>query len=497
MIKKYDIENLEPKGVLKWFKKICSIPHGSFHEEKLSKFLQKELLKNNCKIKQFKTGAFLASKKATKGLEKLPCIMLQAHLDMVLVHDESLKIDLKTTPIKPYYEKETNLIKAEGTTLGADNGIGIAMIMEILTNSSIQHGPIECLCTTGEEENSDICMKTIPNGIFKAKQIINLDSENDEEICIGSGACRTLKLNHKIHFFQTKNGSKTYEIKLCNFKGGHSGIEIHKPHINVFKLIAKTLFLFSKKNNFNIVSWNGGDADNCIPKNSSLFLQLLPNQVSNLKKVFKTQLDIEKNICQGNDNDATVKISLANKQSKIALSFEESLKIVKMIALIPNGLFTYCKRGKCMFNSSNLGIISITNNKLEIHILVRSLLDADATQIIDQMAEYFKLFDIKNNEIKINYNDCFAWLVLNPSKSTLIQTWRKNFIKVYKKEPLIMPTPGGLEIASIIKKSPILEVNSLSCGPKISNPHTVNENCFVPSINKIWTILLNTLKDIK
>ena len=180
--------------------------------------------------------------------------MLQAHLDMVLVSDENLKINLLNDPIKPFYDPKLKILKAEGTSLGADNGIGVAMIMEILTNPSIQHGPIECLCTTGEEVDSSICMKSIPNGLFKAQQIINLDSEEDNTICIGSGACRSLKAKHKVKFVSTPNQTKTYEIKLSNFKGGHSGILIHLPHINAIQMLAKSLMRFGKKNSFNIVS---------------------------------------------------------------------------------------------------------------------------------------------------------------------------------------------------------------------------------------------------
>lgn len=494
----YDFEKtLQPMGVLKWFKKICTIPHGSFHEIKLSRFLQSELKKSKCQVKEFKSGAFLAYKGATKGYEKLPCVMLQAHLDMVLVSEENLKINLLNNPIKPYYDPQLKILKAERTSLGADNGIGVAMIMEILTNPSVQHGPIECLCTTGEEVDSSICMESIPNGVFKAQQIINLDSEKDDTICIGSGACRALKAKHKIKFASVPKQTRTYEIKLSNFKGGHSGILIHLPHINVIQMIAKSLMMFGKKNSFNIVSWYAGDAQNCIPKSSWLTLQLDSKKAAILEKMLIKQLVLENNIVQNNDQDATVKMSLAKKQSKVALSWKDSYQIMQMLALLPNGMFTYSKLGKCMFNSSNLGIVKIGNQNLYLEILARSLLDVDATQIIDKISEYLQIFGLKVNEIKINYDDCYAWLVLNPMNSSLIQTWRKNYISVYKKEPKIMPTAGGLEVAAIIKKAPKLEQNSLSCGPTICYPHSTQEHCFVESINKIWTILLKTLKSIK
>ena len=180
--------------------------------------------------------------------------MLQGHTDMVQVKDDNLDIDMAKTPIKSYKKKKKKWIKAEGTSLGADNGIAIAIMMEVLTNPSVAHGPIECLFTTGEEVDSTICMKSIPKGIFKSKQIINLDCDDDSNIFVASGACATIHINHIYKENILTNEGQNWQIKLANFAGGHSGTNIHLPHINPIIMLATALYEFAKHDDLNIIA---------------------------------------------------------------------------------------------------------------------------------------------------------------------------------------------------------------------------------------------------
>ena len=496
-MKIYDIDTIEPKGILSWFKKICAIPHGSYKEQALNQMLQENLKKANCEIKVFSSGAFLARKKATPGLEKLPWIMLQGHTDMVQVKEDNLDIDMSKTPIKPYYDTEKKWIKADGTSLGADNGIAIAIMMEVLTNPNVVHGPIECLFTIGEEVDSTICMKSIPKGCFKSKQIINLDSDDDTTIFVGSGSCATINIEHNYKENVPTNDGENWQIKFANFTGGHSGSNIHLPHINPIILAAVVLYEFAKHNNLNIISWEGGFVDNAIPTYSNIKIKIPNNTIDELKKIMDKQFTNAKIIAQGHDDQATINyesINLSNNDKM--LSTKDSLLLLKMLYMLPNGMYSQNMHAGCMFNSSNLGKIRLNNCLCKLGLSSRSFIDSDCLQIANKIIDFCRLFKIRKKEININLA-CRAWLVPNIEKSSLIQIWRNNFFKIHNIQPKIVSIAGGLEIADIIKKSPQMIYNSLSCGPKIIMAHSTLEAVMVDSIINLWNILTLTLKEIR
>ena len=496
MSKIYSFETLEPKGVLLWFKKICQIPHGSNFEKPLCDFLANELAKAGCKVTRFKTGAIYATRKATKGYEKVAGTLLQGHTDMVLVQDDGLGMDLIKNPITAYYDTVHKWLKAEGTTLGADNGIGVAMIMEIMTNPKLEHGPLEAVLTTGEETDPSICMKSIPDGIFKSKNIINLDCDKETDIYIGSGAFRSLFVKRKIKNSPIKKGTKTYNIQFKNFTGGHSGLEIHNNHINAVQFLTETLLNFAKNHTINAVELRSGTAQNSIPKFITADVQMLPKDVKSLQEYLKKQLDMYLLMTQYYDKDVTWKMELAPIQAKECVSDATSYNILLALSIIPNGTFNFSTRGKCMFNSSNIGIASISNGYLTFSVCPRSFIDEDADRIREKTITLLKHFGVKDSEMILK-DGCSAWLNKDPDHSSLVQLWRKNFVKVYKKQPRIIPDAGGLEIAEIIKKGPQMEANSLAAGPRIWMEHTTAEACPVDTIEKLWKILTMTLKGMK
>lgn len=496
-MKIYDIETIEPKGILSWFKKICAIPHGSFKEHALVQMLQDNLKKTDCEIITFSSGAFLVRKKATPGLEKLPWVMLQGHTDMVQVKEDNLDIDMSKTPIKPYYDTEKKWIKAEGTSLGADNGIAIAIMMEVLTNPDVAHGPIECLFTTGEEVDSTICMKSIPKGCFKSKQIINLDCDDDTSIFVGSGSCSAISIDHKYKENDLTNDGQNWQIKLSNFTGGHSGGNIHLAHINPIIMLATALYEFAKHDDLNIITWEGGFVDNAIPTYCNISIKIPNNTIDKLKKIIDKHFTNAKIIAQGHDNQAiinyeTISLPATNKM----LSIKDSLSLLRMLYLLPNGMYNQNKSVGCMFNSSNLGKIRLSNCECELGLSSRSFIDSDCLQIANKIVDFCRLFKIRKKETSINLA-CGAWLVPDIEKSSLIQTWRNNFVKIHNMQPKILSIAGGLEIADIIKKSPQMVNNSLSCGPKIIMEHSTSEAVIVDSITNLWNVLTLTLKEIK
>jgi len=495
MSKLYEIEKLEPKGVLTWFKRICAIPHGSGNEKQLCDMLANELAKIGAKIKRFPTGAVYASVKATKGYEKCPMTLLQAHTDMILAQEEGMGLDLNKQAITPFYDTVKKWLKAEGTTLGADNGIAVAMFMEVATNPKIEHGPLELFFTTGEETDPSVCLGQVPKGFFKSKYLINLDSDKEENIFYASGCCVFFTAKHKLTYVPVKPGTKTYNIYITGLTGGHSGLEIHHNHINCIIFLMNILREFSKEHYCNLVSFAAGNAANAIPTYITCDVQLNAKDVKALQDKINQKIADNLIITQNYDKNINCKIKLCQQEKKCIKPIE-SERLMNLLSVIPDGTFNYLHECNCMYNSSNMGVLKVLDGVVHIECSQRSFIEDDAQSIRSKIITIFKQFGFKDSDIHLK-DGCSAWLVREPEKSALIQLWKKNYIKVWGKKPNIVPNPGGLEVAEITKKCPVLQLNSLSAGPRIWAEHTTNESCPIVPIQNVWKVLTLTLKGMK
>jgi len=496
MGKIYQFDKMDPKGPLTWFKKICSIPHGSGYEKPLCDFLAKELEKAGCKIvRRFQTGAFLASVKATKGYEKAPCTLLEAHTDMVLAQEEGLRLDLTKEAITPFYDTTKKWLKAEGTTLGADNGIAVAMFMEVATNPKIEHGPLEILFTTGEETDASVCMNQIPKGIFKSKQIINLDTDKETNIYFASAGCVKLDIDKHFNYVPVKKGTKTYNIQFKEFFGGHSGLEIHYNHINAITFLANAFREFVKTHDICLVSMKAGIASNVIPKFITCDIQMDPKHLKDLKAELAKRLDTALVISQFHDKDVKWEVKQVETAKK-CLSLAQSKELYGCMSVIQTGAFNYSLKGDCMYNSANFGAVKLFDGDLFMSLSTRSFVQQDAIDIRCKIIDIIKHYGFTEKNIH-RKEGCGAWLVREPDKSPLIQLWKKNYIKVWGKQPKITPCAGGLEIAEIVEKAPAMSLNSLSAGPRIWAEHTPNESCPLDTIQNLWKVLTLTLKGMK
>ena len=258
-----ELTRLQPSRIWTYFAQICQIPHPSKHEQALSEWIIQLAKAHRCEILQDQKGNLLIRKKPTQGCEAAPVTILQAHLDMVCQANKSTLHEFATDPIQPYIDGDW--VKAKGTTLGADNGIGLASCLAILTDPSIKHGPLEILLTVDEEAGMGGAFALQP-GWLTGRYLINTDAEQDDEIFVGCAGGLEARLEHTLSYDQLPQGYQSYQIKISGLKGGHSGLDIHRNRANAIKLLARTLIRIQQKLDFRLVHISGGNLRNAIPR---------------------------------------------------------------------------------------------------------------------------------------------------------------------------------------------------------------------------------------
>src|SRR5690554_1999203 len=276
--------NLEPKNVWNYFEEITKVPRPSKKEEKIIAFLLDFAKKNNLEAKRDKIGNVLISKPASKGMENRKSVVLQSHVDMVCEANKDTVIDFDNDPITPYIDGEW--VKAKGTSLGADDGIGMAASLAILTDNNLSHGPIECLFTVDEETGLTGAFE-IEEGFFESKILLNLDSEDEGEIFIGCAGGIDLVANFAFTKENILKDSIAYKFTVNGLQGGHSGDEIHKGFGNSNKIANRFLSIINEKFNARLSVFDGGNKRNAIPREAEFVFTIDKSHEQALKKEFE------------------------------------------------------------------------------------------------------------------------------------------------------------------------------------------------------------------
>ena len=488
-----DIENIEPKEVMSWFKKICAIPHGSYHEEAMSKWLAEQCKKFGCDVKVYPSGMILASQKATKGCEDWPVVLLQSHMDMVLAKEEKSTKDLLKDPIEPYYDTETGQIRAFETSLGGDDGIGVAAQLAIISNPSIVHGPLQHLFTVNEEDQAGTCiLNDLQSGDIVAKHYINVDAESFDSLIYGGAGCSTAKYVCPIEQIDNK-ATHSYSVLLGSLRGGHSGINISRPHINSIQFLAQCAYDFGWLNEaeFTISKFEGGPVNNSLPVYGILEVNMEPKLFEKFKRFLANQLLIAKRVAQGYEDEAYLEFDRIDPPKK-AYSFETSKRIILFAMLAPNKVFTQTKNSELMFSSSNVGYVNTEGDKLKIDFKVRSFINGEIQRTIRKIRTLGELLgfqhftqdcqvsafmnDIKNNYCADVYAECYEKVVGKPLGKTMCA--------------------GGLEIAAVCLKNPSMTANTICVNTSLQNCHSPSEGISVPDTIKFWKVLKMTLSKL-
>ena len=479
-----EIKNLKPEGIWRNFYALTRIPRPSGHVEKVQQFLLD--FAKNAGVEAFKdpAGNIVMRKDATPGYENRKCVLLQAHMDMVPQKAPDSNHNFETDPIETYIED--GWVHAKGTTLGSDDGMGVAAIMAVMEDKNLKHGPIEALITR-DEETGMYGANDLPEGELHSDILMNLDSELWGKFVIGSagGIDITSTLAYKS---EENNCDTAVKVTLKGLRGGHSGLEINAGRANANKemvrLVRKAIATLGAR----LVSWHGGNMRNAIPFKAEVVLTLPADKKEELKKMVEAQRLMIEDEFKTIEHGVEFYVEDAQKPEYVVPQ-EIQDNLVDAIFACHNGVLrmipTY---PEVVETSSNLAIVDIEDGKAAIKILARSSREDMKEYIATQLASCFNMAGMKT-ELSGSYG---GW---DPNPDSEILNLLK---KVYKeqngKEATVQADHAGLECSVILSKYPGMDVVSL--GPTLMSPHTTNERFEIATAQPFWNLLTAVLEQI-
>lgn len=481
----YTISQLNPQALWSNFEKICSIPHQSKHEEKIIQFVADTGKRLGLYTRVDKVGNVIIRKPATPGYEHMTMVTLQSHLDMVPQKNSDTEHNFVTDPITPYIDGEW--VTAQDTTLGADNGIGVAAILAILESDNIEHGPIEALFTIDEETGMTGAFNLEP-GLLEGKILLNLDSEEEGELYIGCAGGITTQATFHFEETEVPKDHQFYTISFSGFKGGHSGVDIHLERGNPNQELARLLLELTNEYEAHICSINGGSLRNAIPREASAAIAIKATLALEVKKVIEDFETILKEELASRGID--VKIDLqksSNEQPRIDQL--EIKNILKAIISCPNGVLRMnSEMPGVVESSSNMGIITSNDDSLTINTLQRASHETLKKLSAERIRHIFELAGAQ-----VEHHGEYPGWVPEPN-SKILEVLSSVYESMFNKKPKVLVIHAGLECGIIHSNYPKMEMISL--GPTIKFPHSPDEKVNIPSVEQFWLYLLEVLKSM-
>lgn len=466
------MEKLQPQRVFYYFKKLMDIPRPSFHEKEVSDFLVKTGKELNLETYQDEHLNVILKRKASKGYENAPKVILQGHMDMVASKTDDSNHDFLKDPIIPVLDGK--YLSAKDTTLGADNGIAVAMGLSLLEDKNYEGPQIELLVTT-EEETSMAGALNLAGDVLEGEYLINIDSEEEGVLTVGSAGGITFFISEKIGKEDEKDG---YEIKVSGLLGGHSGMDINDNRGNAIKVFASILDKLNS--DITIGEFKSGSLDNIIPSSGSV--KVYGAKIEELEEAKKKALEEYKDV------KGELKIDISKASGK-SYTKELSEKIIKMIVNVACGTNTMMKDGITVESSDNLALIKEEDGFIKSEISLRS----SENHVLEELSDRIKK---TLEDLKINYTiDSIypGWEYKEDSKLRPLAQ------KVYKefegKEFDTIVIHAGLECGAFYEKYPNLDI--ISIGPNISGAHSPEEKVEIESVQRVYAYLKELLKEIK
>ncbi|SKA83843.1 dipeptidase D [Clostridium sp. USBA 49] len=482
------LNNLKPYEVFKYFEEISNIPRGSGNEKAISDYLVNFAKEHNLEVIQDEALNVIIKKPAYKGYENAPIVVLQGHMDMVNEKKQNVEHDFNKDPLK--LRVEGDKIYALGTTLGADNGIAIAYSLAILSSNDIPHPPLEVLITTDEETGMTGAKNLNPEHI-KGRILINMDSEEEGQLLVSCAGGVRLRSVLKIDWEQNiKENFVCAEIKIRGLKGGHSGMEINKGRGNSNKIIGRILYDILNTFDFRLISINGGNKDNVIPREAYAEILIKKDCIEDIKLLIDKWNKILQNEFKISDPYINVDFNIVSKTLNKVFSKESTKKAIEFLYLIPNGVQTMSMEIEGLVESSiNLGAVKTDSESVHFNSAARSCVRSLKEDIVNKYkitaevfnAEFYKEADYP--EWKYNPN------------SKIKKLFQKVYKDLYGREPEIVAIHAGVECGLFEEK--FGEIDMISFGPNIYDVHTPNENMSISSVQRTWKYLLAVLKEIK
>lgn len=478
-----EIANLQPSCIWRNFDALTKVPRPSGHLKKVQQFLLDFAKRVGVEAFIDEGNNIVMKKPATPGMERRKVVLMQAHMDMVPQKSPESNHNFETDPIETYIDGE-GWVRAKGTTLGADNGLGVAAIMAVMEATDLQHGPVEGLITA-DEETGMFGANDLPKGELNGDIMLNLDSEMWGKFVIGSAGGVDVDTTLDYKEVETDPEDAALKVTLKGLRGGHSGLEIHEGRANANKLMVRFVREAIETCEARLVSWNGGNMRNAIPFKAEVVLTMPKENVEAVKALvddWKADFEDEYKYIEENIEFFAEKVE--TPKTEVPVEIQDNLidaiyachnGVVRMIPAYPDVVET----------SSNLAIIKIENGKAAFKILVRSSREDMKDYAVKTLESCFNMAGMK-----VEASGSYGGWDPNPN-SEILNMLKRIYKEQNGKEAIVQVDHAGLECSVILEKYPNMDVVSL--GPTLLSPHTTNERCQISTVEPFWKLLKQVL----
>ena len=480
--------DLKPARVFEQFAKINQIPRPSKHEEQMIEYLKEFGKSHNLETEVDKTGNVIIRKPATPGFEDREIIILQSHMDMVCDKLVDHEIDFTKDAIQTYIDGEW--MKAKGTTLGADDGIGCAIELAILDSEDIEHGPVECVFTR-DEETGLTGAHGMEAGFMKGNMLINLDSEDEGQIFVSCAGGQTIRAAFDFQREEAPAGYFFLKLGIKGLNGGHSGDDIDKKRANAIKILDRFLYMEIEKQEegIRLASFDSGKMHNAIPRDGQVVFAVkndVKEQVRVDWNVFAAEVEDEFHV-----SEQSMHFSMESTEAVPVIEKQVADRFVMALQAVDNGPLTHCQDeaiAEMVETSSNVASVATTEDSIEIVASQRSNVMSNLDNMTNTVKAAFQLAGAK-----ISVGDKYpAWKMR--ADSALTDLTVKSYEKLFGKEPLVKGIHAGLECGLFSEKYPNLDM--VSFGPTLRNVHTPEEALLIPTVQMVWDHLLDILRNV-
>ena len=477
---------LKPACVFEQFAKINAIPRPSKKEEKMIEYLRQFGESRGLETKVDETGNVLIRKNATKGMEGRPTIILQSHMDMVCEKLPEVDIDFEKDPIQTYVDGEW--MKAKGTTLGADDGIGCAIELAILDSDNIEHGPIECVFTR-DEETGLTGAEGLKAGFMTGSMLINLDSEDEGQIFVSCAGGRNTTATFTYTKEQAPESYFFIKASLKGLIGGHSGDDINKKRANAVKILARFLYQTQERYGIRLASFNAGRLHNAIPRDGIIVFAVPFDKKEQVRadwNIFTTDVEEEYHVTEKN-----MEFSMESCEPESVLPLNVSTRLIQALQAVDNGVFAMCQDEEIAWlveTSNNVASIVTTDENV---VIVASQRSNVMSALDNQAATVKAVFQLAGADV-VQGDGYPAWKMRADSKLTALTV--ETYKKLFGKDPKVLGIHAGLECGLFSEKYPNLDM--VSFGPTLRGVHSPDERLHIPTVEMVWNHLLAILKNV-
>lgn len=488
------IKDLQPQNVWNNFYGMTRQPRPSKHEEKIRAWLLDWAAERNIEAFSDETGNVIMRKPATPGMENRKGVIMQGHMDMVPQKNADVSHNFETDPIETHVEGDW--LKANGTTLGADNGLGVALALSVLESNDIKHGPLELLVTY-DEETGMTGANALKPGVLNGDILLNLDSETEGELYVGCAGGLDVSIKGSYNALPEPEGWLCYSLSVKGFQGGHSGMDIILCRANANKMAARILYALLTQTGVKLIDLEGGTLRNAIPRECFASVYVHPDSVEDAKRVVETVFAQIKAEYAATDPDCNCQFEpykcaegeVCEPQDCLYVEHETALRFIQTILACPDGVERMSDQMPGLVETSNnMAMVRLLHGEFFIGNLLRSSVDSAKELLALRVRSVAELAGCS-----VEFTGGYSGWAPNAS-STILRVMKEEYAKMFGKEPKVMAIHAGLECGILSGAYPNWDM--VSFGPTLLSPHSPDERCYIPSVQKVWDYLKAVLAAI-